>query len=183
MLCTVSLAGATETVTEAGAEFERRIAVDGTELPLAGTGVTKYRVIFTVCAVALYVPEGTPKDAVLDAETPRRLEIEYFYDISAKDIIRASMEVLKDQLTDQALQARRSELERWHQAYRPVTDGDRYSMTYLPGEGTTLQFNGETLITLAGADFARTYFGIWLNSKSPLSANLRDSLLTDLAAR
>ncbi len=180
LLCAVTLAAAAETVTQAGAEFSERVQVDDTELRLAGTGVTKYRLIFTVCAVGLYVPEGTPRDAVLDAETPRRLEIEYFYDISADDIVKASMKVLKDQLSGQAMRASEAQLRRWHQTYRPVEAGDRYTMTYRPGEGTTLRLNGQTLITLSGAEFARTYFGIWLKGQAPLSASLRDDLLTGL---
>lgn len=179
-LITTTAAGKTETATEAGAEFPVRIEVDETTLDLAGTGVSKYRVIFTVCAVALYVPEGTARDAVLDADTPRRLEIEYFHEIPPEDIIRASTKVLDDQLSDSQRRDVADDLQRWHDAYRKVADGDRYSMTYLPDQGTTLRFNGEPIVSVSGPDFARTYFGIWLKDQSPLSKQLRRKLLKGL---
>ena len=174
------LGSANEAVTEAGARFPTRIDAGGNELALAGTGVTKYRVVFTVSAVGLYVPKGTPPGAVLDADTPRRIEIEYFYDIPAEDIIKASMNVLNNQLTNAQLADQRSKIDEWHNAYKGVSEGDRYSMTYQPDRGTTLRLNGEPLITVEGPEFARTYFGIWLKANSPLSQSLRRSLLNPL---
>lgn len=181
MLCIATTAVcAAERTTEAGASFPGQISSDAGQISLAGTGVTKYQVIFTVCALGFYVPEGTPKSEILAEDTPRHLEIEYFYDISSEDIVRASMSVLEDQLTDDELTALKQKLNRWHDSYRGVSDGDRYSMTYIPGDGTTLRLNDEQLVTVPGAAFARAYFGIWLKEKAPLSERLRDNLVTEL---
>jgi hypothetical protein len=182
LLIAAPLAASATSVTEAGASFPTRMEAGDQELVLAGTGVSKYRVIFTVCAVGLYVPEGTPKDEILAADTPRHLEIEYFYDIPPEDIVRASMHVLREQLSDDELARQREALDRWHDAYQKVTDGDRYGMTYLPSDGTSLSLNGERLVSVPGAEFARTYFGIWLKPNDPLSKDLRRNLVKDLAA-
>ncbi len=56
--------------------------------------------------------------------------------------------------------------------------GDRYSLTYLPGEGTELAKNGVPLALVPGEDFARAYFGIWLG-EDPLDRDLRDQLLKE----
>lgn len=180
LLLSPPLAPAADSVTEAGASFPTRIEAGDRELVLAGTGVSTYRVIFTVCAVGFYVPAGTARDEILDADTPRHLEIEYFYEISAEDIVRASNHVLGEQLTDSELDQHRDDLDRWHAAYRKVTDGDRYGMTYLPGEGTSLRLNGERLVSVPGNAFASIYFGIWLKPNDPLSKKLRRGLIADL---
>ena len=54
--------------------------------------------------------------------------------------------------------------------------GDRYALTYLPGEGTELAKNGVRLALVPGEEFAEAYFGIWLG-EAPLDRNLRDQLL------
>jgi len=167
-------------VEESGATFEERAELGGEPLVLAGTGVAKYRVVFTVYAAALYVPEGTAPDRVLAADTPRRLEIEYFYEIEPGDITRAANTVLERQLGDAAMAAIETRLERFQSWFRKVEEGDRYRMDYLPGEGTTLSFNGEPVGTVEGADFAEAYFGIWLGPEDPLSDGLRDDLIAGL---
>ena len=48
--------------------------------------------------------------------------------------------------------------------YRDVKPGDRYALTYIPDEGTTLSLNGETLGSIPGDDFARAVFAIWLGA-------------------
>ncbi|WP_440995676.1 chalcone isomerase family protein [Arhodomonas sp. SL1] len=168
-----------QTVTAKGAEFAERIETEAGPLTLAGTGVAKYRVLFTVYAAALHVPEGTPRESLLAEDTPRSLTIEYFYDIDAADLARAADEVLERQLDDSERATIADAVDRLHRLYRPVSEGDRYRMTYLPGTGTRLALNGEVLGTVAGAAFARAYFGIWL-AEGALSDSLRTALTEGL---
>lgn len=176
----LAAAPALAVVEESGARFEETAELAGRTLTLAGTGVAKYRIVFTVYAAALYVPEGTPPDEVLAADTPRRLEIEYFYEISPEDIIRAANTVLERQIGSDGMAAIEDRLRRFQGWFQAVEDGDRYRMDYVPGEGTTLSFNGEPVGTVEGADFARAYYGIWLHPDDPLSETLRDDLLAEL---
>jgi hypothetical protein len=48
----------------------------------------------------------------------------------------------------------------------------------VPGRGTTVSLNGEPLVEVEGADFARAYFGIWLGD-DPMDRGLRKALLAD----
>lgn len=180
LLLAAAVTAAPAAVEENGASFEEAIRLDGNSLDLAGTGVAKYRVVFTVYAAALYVPEGTPRDEVLDEDTPRRLEIEYFYEIPPEDIIRAANTVLERQLGEDGMAAIEDRLSRFQDWFEAVEDGDRYRMDYVPGEGTTLSFNGEEVGTVEGADFAEAYFGIWLSDNEPLSDGLREDLMAGL---
>ena len=176
-LVTTSLP-ATTTVEQNGAQFPTAIRLDDHTLSLSGTGVARYRVIFTVYAAALYTPPDTARDKVLDPAVPRRLEIEYFHEISADDIIRAANTKLADQLSPERLAALEPKITRFHGLFQAVSDGDRYRMDYLPGVGTRLSFNGEPVGAVSGGDFAAAYFGIWLDPGDPLSDRLREDLLT-----
>ncbi len=164
-------------VEQNGAEFPRQITLAEQPLTLTGTGVARYRIVFTVYAAGLYVPTETQRNAVLDAQTPRRLEIEYFHTISADDIILAANTKLEAQRTPEQLAALQPAIDAFHDLFESVSDGDRYRMDYVPGAGTQLSFNGEPVGTVEGADFAAAYFGIWLDESSPLSRTLRDDLL------
>lgn len=181
LLFLVPAASAADTVAVDGAVFPARVTVDGTRLDLAGSGSATYRVVITVYAAALYAPPGTAPGRILDASTPRRLVIHYFHDIRAEQIIAAAMTVLNRQLPRDRWNALSDRIERFHGWYGAVSDGDRYTLTYRPGAGTSLSLNGRQLGTINGADFARAYFGIWL-APEPLSSRLRADLLSRLTS-
>jgi hypothetical protein len=149
---------------------------DGQVLELKGTGLARYAVVIRVYGAGLYGPEGVPAASLLERGDPKRLEIEYFVDIKASDLTLAANTILEKQLAADDLKALEPRIRQIHDAYRSVTQGDRYVMEYLPGEGTRLSLNGEILVTVEGRDFARAYFGIWLGEE-PLSQNLRNALL------
>lgn len=167
-------------VEQSGAVFERSVISNDQPLQLTGTGIARYRVFFTVYAAGLYLPANTPATAVLAADTPRRLEIEYFHTISADDIILAATTKLQDQLNEAELARLTPKIEQFHALYEGVEAGDRYRMDYQPGLGTELSFNGESVGRVAGSDFAAAYFGIWLDAQDPLSKSLRTDLLANI---
>jgi hypothetical protein len=148
----------------------------GKALELKGAGLARYAVFIRVYGAGLYGPEGVPGDSLLERGESKRLEIEYFVDIKASDLALAADTILKKQLSPSQFQALEPRIRQLHDAYRDVRPGDRYAMEYLPGDGTRLTLNGEPLVTVAGPDFARAYFGIWLGN-DPLSRGLRDALL------
>ena len=57
-----------------------------------------------------------------------------------------------------------------------MNPGDRYSLTYIPGKGTTLSLNGVPKGTVDGADFAAALFSIWLGP-NPIDSNFKQALL------
>ena len=61
----------------------------------------------------------------------------------------AAEELLAGNLPPERIAAMRSRLDRLNRLYRDVEAGDRYRLTYVPGEGTTLSYNGQPLGTIA----------------------------------
>jgi len=58
----------------------------------------------------------------------------------------------------------------------PLKEGMQVQIDYAPGPGTTVSVGGKTKGTVAGADFMRALFAIWLGDK-PVDGSLKDGLL------
>lgn len=171
-------AGAGSTAQLAGVSFERRIQVQGTQLRLRSLGLLS-RFFIKGYVAALYL-EGDPEEGVANrdplADVPKRLEIHYFRNVKGSEFGKAALAILERQNDPEALAAMRPRIDEISALYSDVAPGDRYAITYLPGRGTELSFNGEPLGTVPGSDFASAYFGIWLAEES-IDGSLREQLL------
>lgn len=167
---------ATEAVDVDGVSFARSLSVDDQPFDLVGAGLFRYRVLFRAYAGALYVGEGETLDGKLRPGIPLRLELEYFWSIRGEQFATAAWPFLEDNLSPHEFEMIRERAERLGELFVNVEPGDRYALTFIPGTGTTLTLNGETLGTIEGGDFAAAYFQIWLGEE-PISARFRDHLL------
>jgi len=158
-----------------GVSFDERVELAGQSLTLHGVGLLRYRWVFKGYVAALYLPPGVAAERVLE-DLPKRLELEYFWAIGARDFGAAAEQLLAQSLSPAELDRLRERMARLHAAYRDVEPGDRYALDYHPDTGTTLRLNGEPLETVPGADFAAAYFGIWLGNP-PLDPSLKQQLL------
>ena len=61
----------------------------------------------------------------------------------------------------------------FHQA---IEVGDVYEFIYLPGSGVDVLRNSELLDTIAGLEFKKAFFGIWL-SDNPVQKSLKKAML------
>jgi len=149
-------------------------AVGPLALPLNGLQLFEYWG-FNLYTAALYAPAGTETSAEVLADIPKSLVLHYHRKIRADQIIKAAEHnLVKNPAND--ITVLRPALDSLHKAFVNVDNGDTYELRYEPGKGTELLFNGETKITVPGADFQRAYFGIWLSDYS-LNSKLRDALL------
>ena len=158
-----------------GVYFTPQIMASDVSMVLNGVGLKRVYAVVKVSVAALYLGEGVNPSRVL-ADVPKRLEIEYFHAISAKDFVTLTEKLLKqnvDPLMISRLQPRR---DRLNTLYRDVQPGYRYALTYVPEKGTTLALNGVELGTIEGEDFAAAVFSMWLGPR-PLSEALKGELL------
>lgn len=135
-----------------------------------------YRFFFKLYDVALYLSPGSTPGDVLKANTSYRLQFRYLREIDKSIILESADKMLRKNLSPAELEQIAERVNRINEAYRTVKDGDRSSLTYLPGIGTTLRINNESVVTIEGEDFARLYFKIWLGEQ-PISTELRQSVL------
>jgi hypothetical protein len=171
----VPIAGGTVEVEDVPFHVARGQGDDA--LRLHGGAKLKW-LLFDVYVAGLYLPPDAPPDRALE-DVPKRLEFHYLVSIDGKDFGPAGEKILARNLTPEELSPLAGRLARIRAAYRDVKDGDRYALTYVPGVGTELSFNGTSLVTIEGEDFARAYFSIWLGKK-PLDEGFRRELLRAL---
>jgi hypothetical protein len=164
-----------QAVTVEGITFANQVDIGETTLPLHNVALLRYLKFFKAYVAALYLPEGVSPQEALD-DVPKRLEISYLVAIRGEDFDKGAAPVLKRNLTAAELARLQARLDRLNAAYQDVRPGDRYALTYRPGKGTELSLNGNTLVTIEGADFAAAYFGIWLG-REPIDAELKRALL------
>lgn len=171
----LALPAPSRAVTMEGVTFADSVDIEGNAVPLRSVALLRYLRFIKVYVAALYLPPEVKATEVL-ADVPKRLEIAYLVAIGRSDFVKAATTVLEGNLTPAERTELQERLDALHAAYRDVQPGDRYALTYSPGRGTELALNGTPLITVAGADFAHAYFGIWLG-RNPIDAQLRRDLL------
>lgn len=156
-------------------QFTDTVIVEQTVLKIRGVAILKWAMFFDVYAGAFYMPKDGQSQAWND-DVPKRLELAYLREIKASDIAVSSEQLLKRNLSSSEYNAVAERLQKFLGLFRDVKPGDRYCLTYSPGQGTELRLNNEALGVVPGADFAVAYFGIWLG-KNPISQRFRARLL------
>jgi len=155
--------------------FQESVSIDNKQIPIRGAALLRWLKIFKVYVAALYLPEnGSPHDVL--ADIPKRLEISYLVSIPGPDFGKGAEAILERNNSPSEMARLRSRIDKLNAVYRDVKPGDRYALTYVPGQGTELSYNGRPLITIEGADFAAAYFGIWLG-KDPIDLEMRSRLI------
>lgn len=168
-------AGAAQAASVGGVSFPEAVEAGGERLEPRGAGILRVYGIVRAYAACFYLPRTVSSGQAL-GEVPRRLEIEYFHPISAADFTRATEAGVARNASLTGLERLRPAIRALNALYRDVRPGDRYALTYVPGEGTTLELNGVPLGTVPGAEFSAALFAIWLG-ENPLDARLKAALL------
>jgi hypothetical protein len=140
---------------------------------LAGSGA------FTFFAMKIYSAELWVGDAGYSPAAPFALDLRYARRLDGKKIAEASAEQMEKIGAGSA--ARRREWLRAMTAIFPdVAEGDRLTGVFIPAEGARFYRNGQPLADIADPEFARAFFGIWLDPATTAPA-LRQALLMQAA--
>lgn len=158
--------------------FPIKIRLPSTKAELVKIGEHRYfhSMFFNIYDIALYAGKSAKIAEVLDAKTIYRLEFRYLRKVDKSIILKSSIKMLARNIAPEDYKRIKTRLNRLNTAYQNVENGDRSSLTYQPGIGTTLNINGSHIITIEGEDFARLYFTIWLGN-SPISKSLKRDLI------
>jgi len=168
--------------TVRGVEFEDKIKVDDTELVLYAVGLLKWKYLIKVYQVALYKPKRIPIRQVLGVNVPKRLEYYFFIDMKASDFQDTGLELMTRNVGREKAQGLLKELEALNECYRDVEEGQRYSLTYLPGKGLEMALDGKVLGQVEGDEFAVSYLSIWLGP-DPVSKDLQEGMFAPATLR
>lgn len=170
----VMLASGPDAADIDGVHFKERLKLNNTTLKLAGTGLLRYWG-FKAYVGDLYLEEGCPIGEAL-SDRAKRIELQYKRSIKGKNFGPATDKSIAENIDPATLRRLRPRLDYHNSLYEDVQPGDRYSLTYIPGQGTELALNGDPKGVIEGADFAAAVFSIWLGPK-PLNESFKKQIL------
>lgn len=129
----------------AGASFDRRARVAGSELLLNGVGVRAVA-WFTGYAAGLYLPSRTPSAAQAVAlEGPKRLQMRMLYEVPAAEFVKAFRKGVERNVPASELPRLAQRADRFAAmvaAVGKVRKGDVVDLDFEPGRGTLFSLNG-----------------------------------------
>ena len=155
--------------------FSSRVSIGSYDLPIRAVSRFRYY-FFKVYDGALYYPQD--KNRLQLGVDPLKLELVYLRNIERDDLVQPSIDYFQKH-SSSSYEGLKERLDLLDTHYQSVKEGDRYSLEFVPGKGTTLSFNGEAKVTIPGDDFAREYLGIWLSNNTQ-AKSFRKSLVGQL---
>lgn len=167
-----------------GVRLDDTVQLANHELKLNGAGV-RYKVIFKVYTIALYLPEKKTQLAdILALPGPRRLEIVMLRDISSDELGQAFMQGLNrssEQADRTRLLSQTMQFGAMFEMVPGLKKGDILTVDWLPEEGTLCKLNGKQIgERVPELAFYNALLKIWLGAH-PADTQLRAHLLGELA--
>jgi hypothetical protein len=178
-LCAVSLlVGAAALAGQlAGVSLPDQTEAAGKTLVLNGLGLREATLMMVDVYVAgLYLESKTSDaEAILGADRAKRLVLTFVRSVGREKLVEAWSEGLEKNAGEKRATVADG-FARMNAAMTDVKKGDTVVLTYLPGQGTTVEVRGKASPPIEGDDFQAVLFSIWLGSQPP-NVGLRDGLL------
>ncbi|WP_051184580.1 chalcone isomerase family protein [Desulfatiglans anilini] len=181
MLCAVlgllllpSLSPAFET---GGVQFPLELEAGDRTLLLNGAGLRKKFVVKVyACALYLTAPNSSEK-AILEADEPMAIRMQFIRgDIDPATLIETWNEGFS-KTSGGITPSLQERIDAFNGCFTEKTrEGDVWDLIYLQKEGVRVVLNQQLKTTIAGADFKKALFGIWLGD-SPPSQDLKRGML------
>ena len=151
-----------------GVSFPEHVTVHGQTLTLNGLGIRKatfFRIKVYVGALYLAHPSADAA-AILGTDQPSEIVLHFLWHVTTGELRDAWREGFKASAPQElpALRARIAQLNGWMHG---VGSGQSMTFVHRSGQGIEYLLNGVPQGSIAGADFARAFLGIWLGAHPP----------------
>lgn len=162
----------------AGVTLPEQITIPGETqtLYLNGAGI-RQKFFFDIYVASLYV---TAKDddpqRLIDADAPKRVQMDVLYRKVERDkFIEGWNEGFEANQSPRELQALHDRLQRFNGFFETLLKGDRVTLDYLPGQGTSVTIKGVEKGVIPGRDFNQALLRVWLGD-APVTDSLKKAL-------
>lgn len=170
-------AGSAAAGRRAGVTMADTVTVGGTQLHLNGMGLREATWLkVDVYVAGLYVERVSSDPAkLLASDQTKLLVLRFKRDVGHDDIAKAWSEGFRNNPTVPYAQLKRSidQLNAWMPSFK---EGDTLAFLYIPGKGVAVDINNQRKGIIAGDDFARALYSIWLGPNPP-GGDLKRGLL------
>jgi hypothetical protein len=160
----------------AGVAMPDTVSISGKALRLNGQGL-RTKVFFKIYVAGLYL-ENPTRDAsrAISSDETKRVVMHFLYkNVTKKQLVEAWEEGFEQNSAPLGAEAKNglAQLESW---MGDIPSGQEIVFTYEPGTGTTVEFAGQKKGTIAGAEFMRALWKVWLGPHPP-TEDLKKGLL------
>ncbi|HLP51687.1 MAG TPA: chalcone isomerase family protein, partial [Chitinophagales bacterium] len=143
-----------------------------------GGGIRK-KAFFKLYTAGLYVSAKTKNAAdIVNADKPTAFRLTITSSvISSSNMSEAIQEGFEKSLNGK-IGGMQSKIDQLISTFKSeeIKEGDTFELFYVPGEGVKASKNGKLKNTIAGLDFKKALFGIWL-SENPVDSDLKAGLI------
>ncbi|MEQ1567049.1 MAG: chalcone isomerase family protein [Myxococcota bacterium] len=152
----------------AGVTMSDTATVGGQSVSLNGMGLRE-KYFIDVYVGGLYLTTKTSDGAkAIAADEPKRIVMHFIYSEVPKDKVNETFsEGFAGVAGADALKDKATQLMGWMGDF---TSGDEVVFDYVPGTGTTVTVKGVNKGTIAGADFMKALWSVYLGANPPTSA-------------
>lgn len=158
-----------------GVNLPETVTVEGKELKLNGAGLRK-KFVFSVYVAALYLENPSRQASeVINSDQPKQVVMVMLRDLDKKSIVDAIREGFQKNAGEK-LPALKERLDKFAASVPDVKKGDNLTITYVPGEGTTVTSKTGKAAKVEGKDFADALFSVWLGQNA-VQDSLKDGML------
>ena len=160
-----------------GVQVPEEITAAGRTLRLNGAGLRK-KFVFKVYVASLYLERAPDPDArsVIASDQVKRVEMAMLRDLDRGSIVEAVRQGFQRNSPNEMPQLT-TRLIRFVSEIPDLKDGQRLSITYVPGQGTSVVVDeGAAKTSVEGKDFADGLFRVWLGD-DPVDGDLKERLL------
>lgn len=149
----------------------------GQTLLLNGAGI-RSKFFFSIYIGALYLPakQHSPTRIFQTNEARRVTMYCLYHAIDKNELTDAWNDGFSENSDKPTLNKLRKRIKRFNQLFPALHHGDVVIFDYLPGKGTSLQFNGKILGTIPGEDFNIALLKVWLGNH-PADSDLKSGML------
>lgn len=161
-------AGAAQGKACKGVDFPEQAQVDGAALKLNGLGLRQATFLkVNVYVAALYVAQPSRDgNAIVKANAPKELVLHFVRDVGRSDLAKGWDEGFESNAKDE-LPALKDRIESFKGMMTDMKTGQRMRFVHKPGAGVNVEVAGAAKGTIAGDEFARALFSIWLGAHPP----------------
>jgi Chalcone isomerase-like len=175
-LLVLAAAAPAEARKVSGIDFPDAVDVGGKALKLNGAGLRK-KFVVKVYAGGLYLAQpSSDAAAIVAADEPKRVRMVFLRDVSKRQIVDAYREGFEANSRGPELPDLLAQLKQLDPALHDMKSHQEMIVTYVPGQGTTVESTGGAPVTVAGKPFADAMFRNWLGRK-PADDGLKEGML------
>ncbi|MDC0935473.1 chalcone isomerase family protein [Pirellulales bacterium] len=159
------------------AELSSQMKVGNAELRLNGSGVReKYFLDLYTAGLYLAEPNKNAK-AIINADAPMAIRIVITSRMVSQAKLVDSLQEGFQKSTGGKLRPIQKQIDQFRSCFSgEIVRGDVIDLVYAPGKGVTVYNKGKRKGAIAGIEFKKALFGIWL-SRDPADAALKQAML------